>query len=590
MGKTSTIALHGQQTGITSISVHLGAAAVTALMLGLSFPPPGLWWLAYIALVPLGVVAVRSAKPWRLIWTTYIVSLVWWLVMLRWLVPVTGGGYVALCAYMAVYLPAAAALWRLLRKRQQVMATLALPMVWVTLEMVRGHILAGGFGWFALGHSQAAWQPGSAPGRIVQIADTFGELGVSFVVAMTSGLIVDLLTQPLRKPGKAGKHRWRRRIVAVTCTWLTITLGAFAYGEFRIRQFENVTTAGPRIAVIQTNVPQDNKNRRTAEQDAQDFTAMVSLTNQVSQEVPRPDLIVWPETMVPAPLNPEALVHYGQIGGDGSYHEVISLIARELTIPLMVGSHAYFDWQMFESPDGHLYEVPTRRYNSVYLYEADGVQSAVRYDKIHRVPFGEYLPWIGRWPWLKGLFLKYLSPYPYDYSLTAGDRVATFEIPMQQATQEQDGQMHYVAATPICFEDAVARVTRRLVYEDAGQKRADMLINLTNSAWYPDSHQQVQHLQIAVLRAIENRVPIARSVNYGISGFIDSVGRITTVVSENGKQLDVSGSAAATMRIDQRVTVWGRFGEVPIMLLAAATGLLILGGLIQAGKIGLRPR
>src|SRR5690606_23438789 len=155
----------------------------------------------------------------------------------------------------------------------------------------------------------------------------------------------------------------------------------------------------------------------------------------------------------------------------------------------------------------------------------------------------------------------------------------------QQAMQKQGGQMHYVAATPICFEDAVARVTRRLVYEDAGQKRADMLINLTNSAWYPDSYQQVQHLQIAVLRAIENRVPIARSVNYGISGFIDSVGRITTVVSENGKQLDVSGSAAATMRIDQRVTVWGRFGEVPIMLLAAATGLLILGGLIQAGKI-----
>src|SRR5690606_9525845 len=119
----------------------------------------------------------------------------------------------------------------------------------------------------------------------------------------------------------------------------------------------------------------------------------------------------------------------------------------------------------------------------------------------------------------------------------------------------------------------VGRVVRDLVYEEDGVKRADLVVNLTNSAWYVGRTMQPQHIQIATFRAIENRVPVARAVNGGISGFVDSSGRIGPVIDRG------AGVAAARLTLDPRVTVFGRVGTIPVTGLALATGALILAAL-----------
>lgn len=571
------------RVGVASIERHIALAGLTAAMLGLSFPRPGWGWLAYIALVPLGILAVRTRSVRRLAWTAYLVFFIWWLVMLRWLIPVTVPGYAALCALMAAYTAAAPVLWAWLHRRYGLAMTLAIPLGWVSLEFVRGHVPQGGFAWFFLAHTQAPFAPGQGPGRLIQVADLLGEPAVSFLVAMTSGLIVDLLTQPLVKPGPAGGQaggRMRYGLLATAATAVALLIGAWGYGQFRISQAARVLREGLRVAVIQTNVPQDNKNFRTPQQQEQDWRDMLTLTQQAAAMQPAPDLIVWPETMAPAPLDSQTRQALGADSDAQLYHQQIQQLAKQLHTAILVGSHAYADWQIVTEDDGQAYLRPARRFNSVYLYTADGSQSPLRYDKIHRVPFGEYIPWIDASPWLFDLFLKHLSPYSYDYSLTAGRQWTRFALQPDQP----DGQS-LTFVTPICFEDTVGRVTRRLIHDSDGRKQAQAIINLTNSAWYPDSDQQLQHLQIAVLRSIENRVPTARSVNYGISGFIDPLGRIGPVVQVDGKQEGVAGVASATLWLDGRATLFGRVGRWPAGLMTLLTALLALGGLFRRDRI-----
>ncbi|MEE9212351.1 MAG: hypothetical protein V3U29_06830, partial [Phycisphaeraceae bacterium] len=321
--------------GITTVRAHLALAGASAVLLALAFPRPGWGWLAHVALVPLTLLALRSTAVRRLAWTSYLVAVIWWLIQLSWLWPVTGGGLVVLCLYLALYWPAIVLTLRLLDRRYQPVMVLTLPMVWVSFELLRGYALAGGFGWFALGHSQAPYSPSpsasAAPGIVlIQVADLFGEHAVSFLVAMTNGLIVDLLTRPWVKPARSGRRRMSRTIRAAIFLWLLLYVGAGIYGIWRVRQTDQVRTPGLRLAVIQTNVPQSNKLHRTPEQDAHDCQRMIDLTRRAMAVEHTPDLIVWPETMVPVGLNQDAWNYFQEMRWSGAtrYREEIGALAR----------------------------------------------------------------------------------------------------------------------------------------------------------------------------------------------------------------------------------------------------------------------
>ncbi len=591
MATTTEASDKARSTGsaVQSVAGHWGLLGASAVMLALAFPLPGWAPLAHIALVPAVFLAVRSDHGWRLAWTAYTVSFVWWLGRLAWLGPVTVGGHVTLSLYLAIYLPAALVVIRLVHRRNGGVMTLMLPIVWVTLEWVRATVPAGGFAWFSLGHSQGPYAPSHRVGHLIQIADLFGEHGVSFLVAMTNGLIADLCS--CRWPVQTSHRQDLKRPLAFLATaWLLACAGAWFYGAHRIGQVQAVDPAAQlTVAVIQTNVAQDNKNHPTPTQMMADWRRLLDLTRTAASHHRAPQLVVWPETMVPAGLNNAARTYYQATdSGRHLFHEQIASLAGQLHVYLLVGAHALEDWTTVRSADGRSeFQHPNQRYNAVYLYLPDGSQATERYDKIHRVPFGEYIPWVERVPWLKKQFIKYLSPYEVDYTVTAGRSLAVFRLDhnkkpaIQQPVNTPNGPAaqtgHMRISTPICFEDAVARVTRAMVFGHHYRKRSDLLVNLTNDGWYAGTHQGPQHVQIAVFRCIENRVPMARSVNTGVSGFIDSTGRVGPLVTVQGRTQNVEGFAVHTVKLDPRHTLFGRWGQATLAGLIAASSIGLIG-------------
>jgi len=569
-----------QRYGIQSVRAHLAMCAATAVLLTLAFPLPGWSFMAFFALVPVGVLAMRTRRLWTLAWTSYVVFFAWWVLRVMWLRHVQAFAPVGIAVVCAGYFSIALVALALVQRRFSGALTLTLPLFWCAAEIARSVWPVGGFAWFTLGSSQAAWRPGEHPGYLVQTADLFGWVTVSFLVAMTSGLIIDLIGRPIVKRFANGKVRPRRTIVTAVLLWAGCMTGAVIYGSQRLAQAPDAADEGSQeviIGIVQTNVPQSNKMQGTTEElrlkKQQDFARLLELSEASAADQPKPDLIVWPETMMTYPINDEAveLAEGGRLRGplENLIPEMRSLVQQHCDrfgIPLMVGSQAWGVSNHGKTMNSALFVTP-------------GSKSMMRYSKMHLVPMGEYIPGP---TWVREMFLKHLSPYDYDYTVQPGEGVVVFEIePGKDELTPEGVELPSVRmATPICYEDAIAIQCRKMVYGNNGQKRVDLLLNLTNDGWYPGSHQGYQHLQIAVMRCIENRVPMARSVNTGVSGMIDSSGRVSALVAVGGEHQQVEGYVNAAVVLDPRSTLYGQVREGVWVGLCAAALLLLLGCLV----------
>lgn len=520
----------------------------------LAFPRPGWGWLAYVALVPAGIAAGRTVHWRRLFWTGAVVMGLWWWCQLRWLGPVSPAGPPAIGVWLGMWTSLGVVAAGVLHQKLRWPMAWALPVGWVSVEVLRSVWPAGGFAWFTLAQTQAMWDTGDL-GRVVQTADLLGQHTVGLVVAVVNGAIVDVLLRRHVPRGSVG-------LAAV------LLAGAWGYGQWRIGQWDAATTDGPTVAVVQTNVVQDNTARKTAEDFAEEFRALAGLHEtaatshgRTGTEVaePRgmkpPDLIVWPETIIPFAINPEAVAFNV---GDSPFKAQLAeaaygLVSRDQTTTLVGASTALRD------PDFH-------HYNSAYLVGPDGRQQGAAYHKQHRVPMGEYIPGPG---FVESL-IEWMSPWESSYQLTPGEGPVVFTLPGG-----------FRVGTPICYEDVVAGICREMVYggdeNSGGGKRLDALVNLTNDGWYTGVAMRRQHAQLASLRCIENRVPMARSVNTGISTFIDSLGRCSA-------RLDAfeAGTLTHTMRTDARTTLYAAIGGWPwvlfVLIAVGATGFAALFG------------
>ena len=561
---------------------HAVYLLLSAVLLALAFPMPGWGTLAHIALVPMVLLTLRSDSARRVAWMSLLMAWVWWLWMIRWMQPVTTGGWIGLSFVCALYTPISLLAIRWIDRRYRGAMVFVLPLVWVSVELYRCNAPSGGFAWFTLAQSQAPFRPEHHLSRIMQVADLAGWPLVSFLVGMTNGLIVDMLHRPWIKPTLTGR-RMARTIRVGSIAWVIAFALAWMYGEFRINQTEQVATGGIRVAVVQTNIPQSNKESATNQQEQRDWDRLLDLTRLAGAA--RPALIAWPETCVPGSLNAEALEHYRStqsgLRGYERYHEQIAALADELNTHLVVGAGATNDWRPVRGPGDRWYDLPRFRANAAFVYLPDGTQWPARYDKMHRVPFGEYIPWVNAVPGLKELFFKLFVPeaYQFDYSLTPGKGPVYFEIEPSGASQTRPSSGSVTFGTPICFEDTVWHVGRSLVYDADCNKRSNMYINITNDGWFASTNQPWQELQLATFRCVENRVPMARAVNTGVSCFIDSTGRVEQLVTDaQGRSQDVDGYLVGTMRFDGRASVFGRVGVWPSVLMAIGTAALIIGG------------
>ena len=332
-------------------------SASSGILLTLGFPKYNLSFAAWVALIPL-LVAVQDKNVRQTLALGFICGLVHYLTTLYWIRYVVyyyGGLPVVLavlillllCCYLAVY-PAlfALAAHRLAHRRW--LWVLGLPVVWVTLEWIRAHLLTG-FPWAELGYTQTSFT------RLTQIADVTGVYGVGWLVVLVNTSILAFF-------------RWRLRLslgIAFICLAATIV-----YGSWRIGKIEALQRgAAPwTVAVVQGNIDQAHKWDPLYQQET--LSRYQELSSQAVKHDPKPDLIVWPETAVP--------FFYGF---EKQLTVQLNQIITQLGVPVLFGS-----------PSAKVIDGETRLLNSAYLVQPGG-HIVADYSKQHLVPFGEYVPY-----------------------------------------------------------------------------------------------------------------------------------------------------------------------------------------------------
>ncbi len=551
---------------------------ISALLLSVIQVPVNQAFLAWVAMVPLALACHPEIRVRTLVLFAWLIGLAYWLANIYWIAPITLPGWMAMGVYVA-------ALWPLLalgicRARMwNVPMALALPILVVGAERLQGFPL-GGFYWRLLGHSQYANL------TFIQISDLFGVAGVSFLVAAVNGVLADWSLWWISNRRVCIAHQLDNgaiekvcgvhptRIAIGTVATVLAVAGTAAYGHWRIRQATEVVADGPLVAALQSNVPQSVKISHAASDEL--FAELLEMSQAAAAA--GAELIAWPETMVQAYLQPELWRHFKDPNEDKVFHGALLAHARE-TAYLLVGAYG---GEIMTDPQGKLY---IGQYNAAYLYRPDGTKDPNRYDKIHLVLFGEYIPFRRSFNWLYQQ-LKRFAPeeYNYDYSLERGRHYTIYEMTapvhsVEPNVASQTSQSTYRFGTIICYEDAIPYVARNFALDKTGRKRVDWLVNISNDGWFVrflndpprviPSTELPQHAAICVFRAVENRLPILRSVNTGISCLIDSSGRIYNepIAASDGfpaeamQRTGMSGWFLDRMPIDSRVTFYSRHGQ-----------------------------
>jgi apolipoprotein N-acyltransferase len=523
-------------------------ALATGGLLWLCYFPLAWGFLAWVALVPF-LCLVRLPRRRSLYLSAYAGGLLFYGSSMQWMRiadPRMYATWILLSLYCALYFPAILFVLRRLDRGTSLPLVVTLPPLWTALELLRSQFCSafdGGFAWYLLSHSQHDYL------ALIQISDLVGAYGVSFLLAAANALAFEVLySRPRLRSwlaGPAAPPRWGRlALLAQGVAVAGLVIGSGAYGLWRLGQDQ--FAAGPRIALVQGNLDQRIRNDASVEEDAAQSVAdhFVYLTDVAAWL--RPDLIVLPETIWPYSWNE---VKPGT-PAPGTAQQAQAWADRWKT-DLLVGINSHI-W----SEDGK-----QRRYNSAILVGTDA-HAHGQYDKIHRVPYGEYVPLRDWLPWMNAL-----APYDFDYSVWPGVACTRFVL------KGKDGRPDSTFGVLICYEDTDAQLGR--AYGGAnGKPAASFVVNISNDGWFDGSSEHDQHLAVCRFRAIENRRAVARSVNMGISAVIDGNGRVLaprSVQPPPGAQppgVQVWTAEATPGAPGLAVEQWGNFKKVPGVLLA----------------------
>ncbi|MBO6514629.1 MAG: apolipoprotein N-acyltransferase, partial [Phycisphaerales bacterium] len=295
------------------------------------------------------------------------------------------------------------------------------------------------------------------------------------------------------------------------------------------------------VGIVQPNVPQDNRMSWTDRQRYVDWLMLRQLTEGSAIDPLRPDLIVWPEGFVPGwTFDPISLQHERDYGftwnlspkfpgdapGDFGLPERVAattivdellFMQSQIDIPMIVGSVAYENLDIQRTDENWVLYKNDGMFNSAFVVQ-DGEVSSKWYNKMHLTPFGEVMPIISNWEWLEQQLLA-LGASGMEFTLSPGDDATVLDL------ETRHGSLR--AGVPICFEATVPGVTRELVF-DQGERRADVLINITNDGWFGSwEPSRRAHMLIARWRCIEVATPMIRSANSGVSCVINQYGKVT---------------------------------------------------------------
>lgn len=403
------------------------------------------------------------------------------------------------------------------------------PVLWVALEFAASRITS--VPWDQLGYSQVDNY------FLTHLAPFTGVYGISAVLVAANAVLVWVWLMPLTCKNER-RLRWGK-----TLGWLLVIVGLMLGHGLRPAAAPTQATA----VLVQPNLSVNVKNdwegvvwdsniaelTRLSLHACGDTIGGIPETNapgfriDCSEPTPRPDLIAWPES--PSPFQ----------AGDPRFQQVMRALAHASNAMVIAGNQA-----------ADLEDGVYKGYNSASVYGPDG-RSLGRYDKIHLVPFGEYTPY-------KELlfFAGHLTQNVSDFSRGTERKVFV-----------SHGHRYGVF---ICYESVFADEVRHFAANGA-----EVFVNISDDAWYGDTSAPWQHLNMARMRAIENRRWILRDTNDGVTSVIDPYGRVLLSTPRHQRN-----SLLAHFGFRDDVTFYSRFGDAFAMLCT----LVSLAAVISGGK------
>jgi apolipoprotein N-acyltransferase len=465
------------------------AVTLSGLLGVFCFAPFNQSWLCWIALAPL-IAAIwfsgeNSKRRWlRNLLLGYVAGIVFFTGTFAWLgsLGILFGNFWlrGLSLLLSIYLGLYFAFWAwfigLLRPRDFLSSTRNLLIAflaagaWAALEWIRGWLFTG-FGWNGLGVAlHANW-------ALIQIAELTGVTGLSFVVAFANIIAV---TTPLRLFFEARTKQMRPHF-DFTLTLAGI-IGLLTFGLYSMRSTS--PTKPIHVSAVQADVPQNEKF--DSQFTNKIFDRFARLSDIALHSSPPPDLLVWPESSMPDPVR-----------GNNESNRFVTEFSASAKTDLLLGT--------LDVEDRH-------DFNAAVLISGADQQMQV-YRKVHLVPFGEYVPLRHSFP----LFAAVAGTWvPGDFD--AGSDYTVFGLTHTNVR----------VAPLICFEDTVGDLARRFVLNGA-----NLLVDLTNDAWFLRSAGSRQHLDNAIFRCVETRRPMVRAANTGVTCFVNEFGRVTETLQDD---------------------------------------------------------
>lgn len=473
-------------------------AVVSAVLLVLLFPQYSFVWLAPFALTPLLIMSAREDRwKWRFGYG-YLAGVIYWFGLCNW-IAWTLAHYAGVSTATAWFLFALFCLAKALQ--MGVFAALAgtlfrtrfglpgIAALWVAVEWTHSYT---GFEWLNLGNA------GSGMSVPMRLAPLTGVWGLSFVFALMSAVIASIILR-------------RGRLQAA---WL-LPLGLLlALPEVPQAQ------RGDRTAIlVQPNISDDVQWTQALLDRTEQQLTLLSLSTVLSREHPS-EIIVWPES--PAPFYED----------DPAFRRLASSVAKTARVPLLAGAVGH-------AADGN-------SLNSALLLDANGAGLS-RYDKVHLVPFGEFVPW----PF--GLITEKVSK-----------EAGAFEAGRKVVVSNVNG---HAVGTFICYESVFPSYIRQFAANGA-----EVLFNISNDSWFGKSAARYQHLQIVRMRAAENARWILRATDNGITAVIDPAGRVARSAQEYEEL-----AARFDFRYRSGTTFYTRYGDwfVALCALMSAAGIAV---------------
>ncbi len=484
--------------------VNLVLSVASGVLLFFSFPKFGFGIFAWFSLVPL-LYVLRGKSLSEGILIGFITGLVCNIGIIYWVtIVVVKYGYLPfylgvlvmllLAVYLSVYVSIFSAGVIFFRGRG-IPEIISAPLLWTCLEYGKSNFFTG-LPWENLAYSQYLNT------SLIQIADITGIYGITFLVVFINCVLYDLIFV----------HTKKRKVLSEVVIGCVLVALVLSYGVLRIDSLRETLkdARSVKVALIQGNIDQSIKWNPRYQSETLNTYRDLSLGALQSEG----GLIVWPETAVPL---------FFQNVDDN--HRDILRIAKKSKSYLLFGSPSF----VREEGETHLL-------NSAYLISPAG-NVVGKYDKVHLVPYGEYVPFRSFFPFLEKLVVG------------AGDFCSGRGYYPLEMNGEKVGVL-------ICFESIFPEISRE--YRKRG---ASLLVNITNDAWFGKSSAPYQHLSMAVFRAVENRLCLVRAANTGISAIIGPTGKI---ISKTG--LFERTSFTGTVQFINHKTFYSRYGDLFALL------------------------